>query len=50
VRDYPTLLPNDRVVIEILQSIGPHNEVIATCSRFKTAGCMIALDDFRVAP
>ncbi len=50
IRDYPALLPKDRVVIEILESIRPDGEVIAACSRLKKAGYKIALDDFRDSP
>jgi c-di-GMP-related signal transduction protein len=48
--DYPTLLPKDHVVIEILETIHPDEEVVAACRRLKKAGYLIALDDFRDSP
>jgi c-di-GMP-related signal transduction protein len=50
VRDYSMLLPKDRVVIEILETIRPDEEVVEACRRLKTAGYVIALDDFRDSP
>ena len=50
VHDYATLLPKDRVVIEILETIQPDDEVVAACRRLKNAGYLIALDDFRDSP
>jgi c-di-GMP-related signal transduction protein len=46
LNDYITLLPSDRVVAEILETVPADEEVIAACRRLKTAGYMIALDDF----
>jgi EAL and modified HD-GYP domain-containing signal transduction protein len=46
VRDYAALLPKDRVVIEILESTDPDEEVLEACRRLKKAGFTIALDDF----
>ncbi|HVC20079.1 MAG TPA: HDOD domain-containing protein [Vicinamibacterales bacterium] len=46
VSDAPLLLPRDRVVIEILETVEPDVEVIAACRRLKRAGYRIALDDF----
>ena len=46
VRDYAMLLPKDRVVIEVLESTSPDDEVVAACRRLKNAGYEIALDDF----
>jgi EAL and modified HD-GYP domain-containing signal transduction protein len=50
VRDYPTLLPKDHVVLELLESIQVDEEVIAACRRFKQMGYVIALDDFSASP
>jgi c-di-GMP-related signal transduction protein len=50
VRDYPTLLPKDRVVIEILENIKLDGEVIDACRRLKQAGYLLALDDFTDSP
>jgi EAL and modified HD-GYP domain-containing signal transduction protein len=46
LNDYLTLLPSDRVVAEILETVPADEEVIAACRRLKQAGYMIALDDF----
>ena len=46
LNDYITLLPSDRVVVEILETVPADGEVIAACRRLKQAGYMIALDDF----
>jgi EAL and modified HD-GYP domain-containing signal transduction protein len=46
LNDYITLLPADRVVVEILEIVPPDEQVIAACRRLKQAGYMIALDDF----
>ena len=46
LNDYLTLLPADRVVAEILETVPVDEEVIAACRRLKDAGYMIALDDF----
>jgi c-di-GMP-related signal transduction protein len=50
VRDYPLLLPKDRVVVEVLEDVRPEEEVVSACRRLKHAGYMIALDDFRDSP
>ena len=46
LNDYITLLPSDRVVAEILETVPADEQVIAACRRLKRAGYMIALDDF----
>jgi c-di-GMP-related signal transduction protein len=40
------LLPADRVVIEILESVEPAAEIVAACAELRDAGYVIALDDF----
>jgi EAL and modified HD-GYP domain-containing signal transduction protein len=45
VNDLGLLLPRQRVVVEILESIEPDGEVLAACQRLKTAGYQVALDD-----
>jgi c-di-GMP-related signal transduction protein len=47
VRDYAMLLPKDRVVIEILESVKLDEELIAACRRLKAQGYLLALDDFK---
>ncbi|HLV60732.1 MAG TPA: EAL domain-containing protein [Fredinandcohnia sp.] len=39
-------LPKDRVVVEILESVRPTDEVIEACRRLREDGYLIALDDF----
>jgi c-di-GMP-related signal transduction protein len=48
-RDYAAILPKDRVVIELLETIEPDEEILAACRRMKRAGYFIALDDFTEA-
>ncbi len=46
IDEYATLLPKDGVVIEILETIEPDEEVLAACRALKDRGYVIALDDF----
>jgi EAL and modified HD-GYP domain-containing signal transduction protein len=46
LKDYVTLLPAARVVVEILESVPVDDLVKAACIRLKEAGYAIALDDF----
>ena len=46
LNDYMTLLPPRQTVIEILENIPPDDSVVAACRNLKTAGYLIALDDF----
>jgi EAL and modified HD-GYP domain-containing signal transduction protein len=46
LQDFASLLPPDRVVIEVLESVLPDPEVIGACRRLQERGYMIALDDF----
>jgi c-di-GMP-related signal transduction protein len=46
IKEYPTLLPSGKVVIEILESVDPDAEVLAACSKLKQMGYEIALDDY----
>jgi c-di-GMP-related signal transduction protein len=52
--DAPRLLPPDRVVVEILETVTPTDEIVNTCKRLRDAGYSLALDDFtdhpRLAP
>jgi len=50
VREFATILPKDRVVLEILETIVPDDELIAACARLKHAGYLLALGDFRESP
>jgi c-di-GMP-related signal transduction protein len=44
--DYWRLLPHDQVVIELLETVEPTEEIIDACRRIKQNGYKIALDDF----
>lgn len=46
LRGFATLIPRDHVVVEVLETVEPDEEVIAACRALKAAGYMIALDDF----
>ena len=46
LKDLVTLLPPSQTVVEILESVPPDDRVVAACKRLKTAGYLIALDDF----
>jgi c-di-GMP-related signal transduction protein len=48
--DYLTLLPPDRVVGEILETVSADNETLDACRRLKRAGYRLALDDFVDSP
>jgi c-di-GMP-related signal transduction protein len=50
VRDLPTLFPQDRIAVEVLESTVADGEVISACRRLKQAGYFIALDDFVLSP
>jgi c-di-GMP-related signal transduction protein len=50
LRDFPATLPADRVVLEILETIQPDDEILAACRRLKNMGYLIALDDFQESP
>ena len=43
--EYPTLLPADRLVVEILEDIEPDEEVVAAARSLKSQGYTLALDD-----
>jgi c-di-GMP-related signal transduction protein len=50
LRDYVSLFPPQSVVVEILETVKPDQEVIDACRRLKRAGYLIALDDFIDSP
>jgi c-di-GMP-related signal transduction protein len=43
---YPTLLPAQSTVVEVLESVLPDPEIFAVCRELRRAGYKIALDDF----
>ncbi|ERI92124.1 HDOD domain protein [Clostridiales bacterium oral taxon 876 str. F0540] len=44
------LLPKDKVVIEILETVTPTDKIIECCKKLKARGYQIALDDFVFRP
>ncbi len=46
--EFITLLPPENVVLEILSTVPPDEEVMLACSQLKRAGVKIALDDYTV--
>ena len=50
LRDYVSLFPPKSVVVEILESIKPDQEIVDVCRRLKQTGYTIALDDFVDSP
>lgn len=44
------VLPPERAVIELLETVEPDEAVVAACRALKDAGYMLALDDFVYAP
>ncbi len=44
--DVATLLPNEAIVIEILQDIEPDEKILNACRKLKELGYYLALDDF----
>lgn len=50
VNELYTLLPPDRSVIELLESVEPDPTVVGACERLRTLGYQPALDDFVYRP
>ena len=50
LRDYISLFPPKSVVVEILETIKPDQEIVDACQRLKQTGYTIALDDFVDSP
>jgi EAL and modified HD-GYP domain-containing signal transduction protein len=50
IGDLALLLPKERVVIEILETIRIDTEIVDVCERLKKAGYLLALDDFQDRP
>lgn len=45
-KKYPSMLPKDQVVVEILETIQPGKRLLAECQQLKEQGYVIALDDY----
>jgi c-di-GMP-related signal transduction protein len=50
LKDYISLFPHERVVVELLETIVPTPEVIEACRSLKKRGYLLALDDFGDTP
>jgi c-di-GMP-related signal transduction protein len=50
LRDYVSLFPPKSVVVEILETVKPDQDIVDACRRLKQAGYSIALDDFIDSP
>jgi c-di-GMP-related signal transduction protein len=50
LKDVVRVLPPERIVVEILETVTPDDEVLAVCRRLKREGYLIALDDFVFRP
>ena len=48
LKEYITLLPSNKAVVEVLESVPDDDLVRAACKRLRTAGYLVALDDFSV--
>ncbi len=46
VQGVPTLLPQDQIVVELLEDTEPTPDVIEACRKLREAGYMLAVDDF----
>jgi c-di-GMP-related signal transduction protein len=46
----PRLLPADRIVVEILETVRPTEEIVGICRELRKDGYQIALDDFMDEP
>jgi c-di-GMP-related signal transduction protein len=42
----PRLLPADRIVVEILETVKPTPDIVEICHELRAAGYLLALDDF----
>jgi c-di-GMP-related signal transduction protein len=50
LKKYATILPQQQVVIEILENISPSPELVSACRKLKDKGYRLALDDFEYRP
>jgi c-di-GMP-related signal transduction protein len=46
----PRLLPADRIVVEILETVRPTDEIVSICRGLRADGYQLALDDFMDEP
>ncbi|WP_417706706.1 EAL and HDOD domain-containing protein [Rheinheimera aquimaris] len=45
-KKYPSMLPKEQVVIEILETVQPGKRLLAECQQLKEQGYVLALDDY----
>ena len=45
-----TILPKDQLVIELLETIEPTEQIVSTCKELSSEGYQLALDDFVMQP
>jgi c-di-GMP-related signal transduction protein len=46
LKKYPSMLPKEQVVIEILETVQPGKRLLAECQQLKEKGYVLALDDY----
>lgn len=46
INRYPLMLPNDQVVVEVLETVRPGKRLLAAVKEIKEAGYIVALDDY----
>lgn len=46
LKKYPSMLPKEQVVVEILETVQPGKRLLAECQALKEQGYIIALDDY----
>ena len=46
LKKYPSMLPKDQVVVEILETVQPGKRLLAECQHLKKNGYILALDDY----
>lgn len=46
LKKYPSMLPKEQVVVEILETVQPGKRLLAECQQLKEKGYVLALDDY----
>lgn len=46
VKNFPTLVPKEQIVVEILETVKPGKRLLAECQKLKEKGYTLALDDY----
>ena len=49
LNEVATILPKNHLVIEVLEDVRPHREVLGACEKLKKQGYLLALDDFELS-